>query len=94
MKGSLHLKDANGGNFNHAMWYQFSPSELKSMYGKTMRVSAWIKQVFASNPPFVGISLHVVLALSVLVARETRHYVYDGNIDEESGEDTPTVMSK
>ena len=57
-KKSLHLKDANGGNFNHTMWYQFSPSELKSMYGKTMRGSAWIKQVFASNPPFVGISLH------------------------------------
>ena len=36
----------------------------------------------------------VVLALSGLVARETRHYVYDGNIDEESGDEIPTIMSK
>ena len=36
----------------------------------------------------------VVLALSGLVARETNHYVYDGNIDEPSGEEIPVIMSK
>ena len=36
----------------------------------------------------------VVLVLSGLVARETRHFVYDGNIDEESADEIPTVMSK
>ena len=36
----------------------------------------------------------VVLVLSGLVARETRHYVYDDNLDEESGDEIPTVMSK
>ena len=36
----------------------------------------------------------VVLALSGLVARETKHYVYDGNIDEPSGEGIPVIMSK
>ncbi|MBE6471754.1 MAG: sodium:alanine symporter family protein [Coriobacteriaceae bacterium] len=33
----------------------------------------------------------VVLALSGLVARETKHYVYDGHIDEDSGEPIPVV---
>jgi AGCS family alanine or glycine:cation symporter len=36
----------------------------------------------------------VVLALSGLVARETKHYVYDGNIDKPSGEEIPVIMSK
>ena len=54
---SLHLKDANSGHLNHTMWYQFSPDELKKMAGRTVRASAWIKQVFASNPPSVGIAL-------------------------------------
>lgn len=54
---SLHLKDRNGGSFNHNLSYQFSKEELKAMAGKTVRASAWIKQVFASNPPFVGIAL-------------------------------------
>ena len=36
----------------------------------------------------------VVLALSGLVARETKHFVYDGNVDEPSGDDIPTIMSK
>ena len=36
----------------------------------------------------------VVLVLSGLVARETKHYVYDGNIDEESNDEIPVVMSK
>ena len=54
---SLHLKDANSGHLNHTMWYQFSPDELKKMAGRTVRASAWIKQVSASNPPSVGIAL-------------------------------------
>lgn len=56
-RSSLHLKDSNGGSINHTMWYQFSKEELKAMSGKTVRASAWIKQVSASNPPFVGIAL-------------------------------------
>ena len=56
-RASLHLKDANAGSFNHTMWYQFSKEELKAMSSKTVRASAWIKQVSASNPPFVGIAL-------------------------------------
>jgi len=36
----------------------------------------------------------VVLALSGLVARETKHYVYDDNIDEESSDIIPTFDSK
>lgn len=36
----------------------------------------------------------VVLALSGLVARETKHYVYEDNLDEPSNDEIPTVMSK
>lgn len=35
-----------------------------------------------------------VLALSGLVARETKHYVYDGNLDQPSKDEIPTVASK
>jgi len=54
---SLHLRDSNAGRMNHAMWYQFAEPELKEMAGKTVRASAWIKQVSASNPRGVGIAL-------------------------------------
>ncbi len=54
---SLHLKDTLSGSLNHSMWYCFSDAEAKAMSGKIMRASAWIKQVSASAPPFVGISL-------------------------------------
>ena len=54
---SLHLKDTNGGKLNHTMWYQFTANEVKSMEGKVVRVSAWIKQVSASDPRSVGIAL-------------------------------------
>ena len=53
---SLHLRDSNAGRMNHAMWYQFAEPELKEMAGKTVRASAWIKQVSASNPRGVGIA--------------------------------------
>ena len=33
----------------------------------------------------------VILLLSGMIARETRHYVYDGNLDEEYGEPVPRV---
>ena len=36
----------------------------------------------------------VVLALSGVIARETKHYVYDDNIDEPSSEEIPIIMSK
>lgn len=36
----------------------------------------------------------VVLVLSGLVARETKHYVYEDNLDEPSNDEIPTVMSK
>ena len=53
---SLHLKDTLGGNLNHSMWYSFSEAEVRAMTGKVMRASAWIKQVSASAPPYVGIA--------------------------------------
>ena len=56
-RASLHLKDANTHSLNHTMWYQFTKDEAKSMEGKVMRVSAWIKQVSASDPRSVGIAL-------------------------------------
>ncbi len=31
----------------------------------------------------------ITLALSGIVARETKHYVFDGNLDEESNEAIP-----
>ena len=36
----------------------------------------------------------VVLLLSGLIARETKHYVWDGNLDEHSNDEIPTVESK
>ena len=57
-RASLHLKDANKGNLNHTMWYQFTRDEAKSMEGKVVRASAWIKQVSASDPRSVGIALY------------------------------------
>ncbi len=36
----------------------------------------------------------VVLALSGIVARETKHYVYDGNLDEAYDADIPVIASK
>ena len=57
-RASLHLKDANKGNINHTMWYQFTRDEAKSMEGKVVRASAWIKQVSASDPRSVGIALY------------------------------------
>ena len=54
---SLHIKDANAGNFNHSMWYNFTGDEMKAMTGRVVRASAWIKQVSASSPAHVGIAL-------------------------------------
>lgn len=54
---SLHLKDTNGGKLNHTMWYQFTANEVKSMEGRVVRASAWIKQVSASDPSATGIAL-------------------------------------
>jgi AGCS family alanine or glycine:cation symporter len=36
----------------------------------------------------------VVLLLSGLIARETRHYVYDGNLDEQDTDPIPQLDSK
>ncbi len=36
----------------------------------------------------------VVLALSGLVARETKHYIYEDNLDEPSNDEIPTIMNK
>ena len=36
----------------------------------------------------------VVLARSVIVARETKHYVYDGNLDETYDAGIPVIASK
>lgn len=36
-------------------------------------------------------SIIVILLLSGMIARETKHYVYDGNLDEEYGEPVPRV---
>ena len=36
----------------------------------------------------------VVLLLSGVVARETKHYVYDGNLDEQATDEIPTVSTK
>ena len=36
----------------------------------------------------------VVLLLSGLIARETKHYVWEGNLDEKSNDEIPTVESK
>lgn len=33
----------------------------------------------------------VILLLSGMIARETRHYVYDGHLDEEYAEPVPRV---
>ncbi len=36
----------------------------------------------------------VVLLLSGMIARETKHYVYDGNLEEEDTTPIPQVESK
>ena len=36
----------------------------------------------------------VVLLLSGLIARETNHYVWDGNLDEKSSDEIPMIESK
>ena len=36
----------------------------------------------------------MVLALSALIAKETRHYVYDGNLDEACEDEIPLIESK
>lgn len=36
----------------------------------------------------------LILALSGMIAKETKHYVYDGNLDEKWEEDIPVVQSK
>ena len=42
------------------MWYQFTADEVKSIEGRVVRASAWIKQVFASDPPATGIALFAI----------------------------------
>ena len=36
----------------------------------------------------------MVLALSGLIARETQHYIYDGNLDEVCEDEIPVIESK
>ena len=36
----------------------------------------------------------LILALSGMIAKETKHYVYDGNLGEKWEEDIPIVQSK
>ena len=66
---SLHIKDANVGNFNHSMWYSFTGDEMRAMTGRIVRASAWIKQVSASSPAHVGIALVATDADGKSVAR-------------------------
>ena len=42
----------------------------------------------------VASAIIMVLALSGLIARETQHYIYDGNLDEVCEDEIPMIESK
>ncbi|MDD3155389.1 MAG: hypothetical protein PHS41_11020, partial [Victivallaceae bacterium] len=54
---SLHIKDAVRGNYNHSVWYQIAGNEIMPYRGKVLRCAVWVKQMSASEPNSVGITL-------------------------------------
>ncbi len=54
---ALHLKDIDSGKENQNLAFIIAGNEAKRMSGKILRFSAWVKQIKASAPKLVGISL-------------------------------------
>ena len=54
-----------------------------------------ISRVCKKLVPFMAVpNIIVVLLLSGLIARETKHYIYDDNLDEVFDEEIPVVTTK
>lgn len=56
-ENSLKIHDSSNAKVNDVIFWQLSKIEVKNLRGKTLRFSAWIKQVFSSSPNSVGIGI-------------------------------------
>ena len=54
---SLHLKDDNGGPYNHQLRYSFNRKTVAAVRGRTLRASCWIKVVSSSSDTKLGLAL-------------------------------------
>ena len=54
---SLHLRDDSAARENQTLGHVVSKGELEKLRGKRVALSAWVKQVSASDPKVVGIGL-------------------------------------
>ena len=56
-EASLHLRDDSTARENQTLGHVVSKGELEKLRGKRVALSAWVKQVAASDPKVVGIGL-------------------------------------
>lgn len=56
-ESSFHLKDIHTGHTNEGVYCSFSSAELKSLRGRQLRLTGWIKQ--ASSSPAGSVSLGI-----------------------------------
>ena len=54
---ALHLRDTIGGRANHVLAYRFAPADVAPLRGRTLWLSAKVRQASASTPTGVGFSL-------------------------------------
>lgn len=54
---ALHLVDTVGGRANHVLAYRFASADVEQMRGRTLWLSAKVRQASASTPTGVGFSL-------------------------------------
>ena len=59
---SLYLKDSDKSPVNHTLGFNIGEKEAEQLGlgGKILHFSAWVKQIAASRPGIVGISLYAV----------------------------------
>ena len=58
-QASMHVKDADDGNFNHVLSVPLGREAVRASRGRILRASCWIRQVRASSPRSLGIRLVV-----------------------------------
>ena len=54
---ALHLRDDVAGRVNNVLTYRFAPAAVAQMRGRTLGLSAKVRQAAASSPSDVGFSL-------------------------------------
>lgn len=68
---SLYMTDSDRSKTNNTIYWQLSNSQLKKYRGKTIKFSAWVKQVSASRPGCLGISLWCKLAERKIITEKS-----------------------